>query len=38
VIAFTHDPDEMSYVAPSFDRFLADSLTMFTAGADEFFA
>lgn len=35
VIAFTHDPDEMSYVAPSFDHFLRASLKFFKAEADE---
>ena len=36
VIAFTHDPDEISYVAPSFDRFLAASLKAAQADPDEF--
>lgn len=36
VIAFTHDPDEISYVARSFDRFLAGSLKAAQADPDEF--
>lgn len=36
VIAFTHDPDEISYVARSFERFLAASLKAAQADPDEF--
>ena len=36
VIAFTHDPDDITWVAKSFDDFLAASLKAFEADADEF--
>jgi cell wall assembly regulator SMI1 len=36
IIAFTHDPDEMTYVAPSFERFLAASLKAAQEDPEEF--
>jgi cell wall assembly regulator SMI1 len=36
VIAYTHDPDEMTYVASSFERFLAASLKTARSDPDEF--
>lgn len=36
IIAYTHDPDEISYVAPSFGRFLAMSLKTAQADPEEF--
>jgi cell wall assembly regulator SMI1 len=36
VIAYTHDPDEISYVAQSFEHFLARSLKAAQADPDEF--
>lgn len=36
IIAYTHDPDEISYVAQSFDRFLSDSLKAAQRDPDEF--
>lgn len=36
IITFTHDPDCIDYVAPSFDVFLRDSLNMLREYSDEF--
>lgn len=36
IVAYTHDPDEISFVAPSFERFLADSLKAASKDPDEF--
>lgn len=38
VIAFTHDPDEIEWVAPSFDALLVGSKRAFAAEADELLA
>jgi len=35
IVAFTHDPDEISFVAPSFSQFLASSLAVMAAEAEE---
>jgi hypothetical protein len=36
VIAFTHDPDEITYVAPDFPTFLQESLRSIDADPEEF--
>jgi cell wall assembly regulator SMI1 len=36
IIAFTHDPDEISYVAPDFGRFLRASLSSIQEDPEEF--
>lgn len=36
ILAFTHDPDEISYVAPSFEQFLGSSLKAARTDPDEF--
>lgn len=36
IINYTHDPDEITYVAPSFEQFLADSLKAISEDPDFF--